>query len=110
VPDLAKGYVTDYLGSILNGDVAGPSHSFGTFGELTGSPSVGPSSSPVSYGFTGSNLDAATGCYLSSLRAYSPKLGRWLTQEPLGAGADENAYRYVHNIEATANEFLIGDY
>jgi hypothetical protein len=30
-------------------------------------------------------------------REYNPSFGRWLSQEPLGAKADTNYYRYVHN-------------
>jgi RHS repeat-associated protein len=38
-----------------------------------------------------------TGLYLTRTRAYSPNLGRWLSRDPLGEGADPaaNLYRYV---------------
>jgi RHS repeat-associated protein len=46
----------------------------------------------------GGRYDTATGLYLFRNRDYSPTLGRWMQQDPLGLGAgDTNLYRDVFN-------------
>jgi RHS repeat-associated protein len=46
------------------------------------------------YLFQGKRYDSATGLYDSRNRAYSPTLGRWLQNDPLGfGGGDSNLYR-----------------
>ncbi len=46
--------------------------------------------------FQGGRLDAATGLYTFEHRDFTPELGRWLEQDPLGFGAqDTNFYQFV---------------
>jgi RHS repeat-associated protein len=48
------------------------------------------------YLFQGGRYDPATGYYHFGARDYSPSLGSWLEQDPLGLGAgDPNVYRFV---------------
>jgi RHS repeat-associated protein len=56
------------------------------------------------YLFQGLRYDPTSGLYYSRNRDYSPTLGRFLEQDPLGFNAeDSNLYRFVHNdpIDAT---------
>jgi RHS repeat-associated protein len=55
--------------------------------------------------FTGREYDAATGLYYYRARYYDPKLGRFISQDPLGFnGGDVNLYRYVKNAPADATD------
>jgi RHS repeat-associated protein len=50
------------------------------------------------FGFTGRELDAEFGMYHFRARTYDPKLGRFISQDPLSFSAgDLNLYRYVNN-------------
>ncbi|XZE45641.1 RHS repeat-associated core domain-containing protein [Pirellulaceae bacterium SH467] len=52
----------------------------------------------VQFGYTGKFFDATTGFQNSWNRWYSPRLGRFLSQDPIGFdGGDTNLYRYVGN-------------
>jgi RHS repeat-associated protein len=51
--------------------------------------------------FAGRALDAETGLYYDRARYYDPKLGRFLSEDPLGFLAGTNLYRYVHNSPTT---------
>lgn len=102
---VGKGYLTDHLGSVLNGEAAGTARFFGLFGESNPTGGPGLSSSPVSYGFTGRELDIETGLNYHRARIYSPNVGRWLSQDPLGMSAgDPNYYRYVGNRPITLTD------
>jgi len=93
---VGKGYVVDHLGSVLNGDAAGTSHSFGLFGE-TSFVAIAPSSNPAQFGFAGREFDES-GNYYNRARQYSPVTGRFLSQDPIGfTSKDSNYYRYVFN-------------
>lgn len=52
----AKYYVTDHLGSVLNGDAAGTNKSFGIFGEMNSNPTFSSTSNPVMYGHQGKSM------------------------------------------------------
>ncbi|OFZ18979.1 MAG: hypothetical protein A2X94_13605 [Bdellovibrionales bacterium GWB1_55_8] len=93
-------YVTDHLGSVLNGEYAKEKRTMGVFGEYLGTNAVPLSSStePVTYGFTGRQYDAESGQYYYRARMYDPGTGRFLTKDPIGfEGGDTNLYRYVGN-------------
>jgi len=95
---VAKGYVTDHLGSVLNSDVAGASNQFGLFGEVNSTVGISQTSNPVMYGFTGREWDAESSTNYHRARNYQPETGRWLSQDPIGYEAgDTNYYRYVGN-------------
>jgi RHS repeat-associated protein len=46
----------------------------------------------------GGRLDVTSGLYYFQMRDYSPRLGRWVTSDPIQfLGQDVNLYRYVGN-------------
>ena len=49
------------------------------------------------FGFTGREYEAETGLYYYRSRYYDPRLGRFLSRDPLGSLPDVNLYRYVGN-------------
>jgi RHS repeat-associated protein len=92
---VGKGYTTDHVGGVLNGDVAGAANAFGIFGEVVTPPNLSVSSNPVMYGFAGMTFDPESGNYQSQgLRQYDPQVGRWNQQEPTGLDGP-NYYHYV---------------
>jgi len=93
---VGKGYVTDHLGSVLNGEAAGTSHSFGLFGE-SASITPSPSSSPVMYGFASREFDAESNLIYNRARMYNPTAGKWLSQDPIGLNGGLNLYSYAGN-------------
>ena len=53
---------------------------------------------PTRYQFTGREFDSFTGLQFSRARFYDPKLGRFISEDPIGfAGGDVNLYGYVWN-------------
>ncbi len=55
--------------------------------------------------FTGQRVDRETGgLYDYNNRIYSPVLGRFLQEDPLGSAVDSNFYRYVHNAPTAATD------
>lgn len=91
-----KYFLADHLGS-TNGltDSTGAltaSSSYDSFGN--------PSNSnfPSRYQFTGREYDAFSGLQFSRARFYDPKLGRFISEDPIGfGGGDVNLYGYVWN-------------
>ena len=68
---------------------------YGSFGNVTGDTDA---SAAPRYGYTGRELDRVSGMMDYRARWYDPRLGRFLTRDPLGfAAGDPNLYRYVHN-------------
>ncbi len=54
------------------------------------------------FGFTGKQLDEATGLQHNLFRWYDSALGQWLSEDPIGfAAGDENVRRYVGNRSIT---------
>jgi RHS repeat-associated protein len=52
----------------------------------------------IVFGYTGKYFDETTGLQNSWNRWYSPKMGRFISQDPIGfAAGDANLYRYVGN-------------
>jgi RHS repeat-associated protein len=50
------------------------------------------------YGYTGRELDTETGLYYYRARYYDSKVGRFISEDPIGFSAgDTNLYRYVGN-------------
>ena len=90
-----KYFLTDHLGS-TNGlaDASGAvtsSASYDSFGNQTGTL-------PTRYGFTGRECDDFTGLMYYRARFYDPKLGRFISEDPIGFyGGDINLYGYVGN-------------
>ncbi|HCA57996.1 MAG TPA: hypothetical protein DEP46_08455 [Blastocatellia bacterium] len=53
---------------------------------------------PTRYQFTGREFDSFTGLQFSRARFYDPRLGRFISEDPIGfAGGDVNLYGYVGN-------------
>lgn len=53
---------------------------------------------PTQYRFTGREFDAFGGMQFSRARFYDPRLGRFISEDPIGfAGGDINLYGYVRN-------------
>ncbi len=89
-------YHADGLGSIVK--VTNPAgavtltRTYNSFGVPTdGATTAG-------YAFTGREWDPETGLYYYRARYYDPKLGRFISEDPIGfAGGDINLYAYVWN-------------
>jgi RHS repeat-associated protein len=58
---------------------------FGNGGTVTG------------YGFTGREFDPETGLLYYRARYYDPKIGRFISEDPIGLSAGINFYSYVYN-------------
>jgi RHS repeat-associated protein len=103
----ANGNVTALVGS--NGGVA-ERYAYDPYGAarvLDAGYTPRPAGSAVgwSYLHQGLRLDASAGLYDGRARAYSPTLGRWLQNDPLGfAAGDANTYRYEGDNPADASD------
>ena len=49
------------------------------------------------YLYTGRRLDTFSGNYFNRNRYYSPKVGRFVSSDPIGFSGDSNLYRYAAN-------------
>jgi RHS repeat-associated protein len=59
----------------------------------------------IVFGYTGKYFDETTGLQNSWNRWYSPKMGRFISQDPIGfAAGDANMYRYVGNSSPNATD------
>jgi RHS repeat-associated protein len=85
-----QGSVVDLVnqdGTVLNHFV------YDGFGTRTGTTAV-----DFRYGYTGRELDVETGLYYYRARYYDSKVGRFISEDPIGFSAgDTNLYRYVGN-------------
>jgi RHS repeat-associated protein len=94
-------YLTNWQGStttLVNhtGSTLNATYHYGPYGEQVGwAPSDAAAGNPFRY--TGRRLDPETGLYYYRARYYSPRLGRFLQTDPLGAVDDLNLYGYVTN-------------
>jgi RHS repeat-associated protein len=60
------------------------------------------SGAPAPYAYTGREWEPESGLYYYRARYYDPKIGRFLSEDPIGLlGGDTNLYAYVHNGPAT---------
>ncbi len=91
----ASYFLGDHLGSTLglanSSASVTSSNSYDSFGNSTGNL--------VSrYQFTGREFDNFSGLQFSRARFYDPKLGRFISEDPIGfRGGDVNLYGYVRN-------------
>ena len=104
-------YLTDRLGSVRDTvDASGNliNHiDYDSFGNILieTNPDVGDR-----FGFAGREFSDETGIYYNRARYYDPQLGSFISEDPIGFGAeDPNLYRYVGNnpINATDPSGLI---
>tara|TARA_R110002051_G_scaffold41530_7_gene86145 strand:+ start:29961 stop:36506 length:6546 start_codon:yes stop_codon:yes gene_type:complete len=89
----------DHQGSVIaTSDSAGQTvgtASYSPFGEFGAGVSTTPQHSP--FGYTGRQYDPETGLYQYRARYYSPRLGQFLSMDPIGTKDDPNLYLYVAN-------------
>ncbi len=71
------------------------SYKYGPFGELLSS--TGSLSSIFPHRFSTKPRDDATGFYNFGYRIYDPRLGRWLSRDPIGEAGGINLYGMVNN-------------
>jgi len=94
-------YHTDHLGSIRlltdgSGNVA-RSYDYDAFGNWEDTTSYETVANP--FGFTARERDAESGLMFYRARYCDPKLGRFISEDPMGFEAgDLNLYRYVNNL------------
>jgi len=86
----------DGLGSITalsnaSGSIV-QTYSYDSFGNIT---STGSITQPFTY--TGREYDSETGMYFYRARYYDPKVGRFVTKDPIGFDGGINFYIYVGN-------------
>ncbi len=93
---------TDHQGSVVpTADRTGyvtPFMNYSPWGELgsvdaTQAYTAPPQGSP--FGYTGREFDAETGLWQYRARYYSPRLGQFLSTDPIGMADDPNLYMYV---------------
>jgi len=88
-------YHADGLGSITalsnsSGNIV-QTYSYDSFGNMTATGNI-----RQPYAFTGREYDAETSMYFYRARYYDPKVGRFVTKDPIGFKAgDVNLYNYV---------------
>jgi RHS repeat-associated protein len=92
----ASYYDADGLGSVTSltnsAGAAAQTYTYDSFGNVTGSS--GSLTNPFQY--TGRELDSETGLYYYRARYNDPKIGRFITEDPLQFGSgDSNFYNYV---------------
>ncbi|MGA1825362.1 MAG: CARDB domain-containing protein [bacterium] len=96
--DASYYYITDGLGSIVQiADSTGniiQEYTYDSFGNIV--HQSGDLINPYTY--TGREYDPESGLYYYRARYYDAKIGRFLSQDPIGFGSgDLNLYRYVNN-------------
>jgi RHS repeat-associated protein len=89
-------FLQDHLGSTVglanSGGSVTDSNSYDSFGNPTNT------SFPTRFQFTGREYDSFTGLQYNRARWYSPRIGRFISEDPIGLhGGDINLYGYVWN-------------
>jgi RHS repeat-associated protein len=90
-------YHVDHQGTVIaTSDSAGQTvgtASYSPYGEFGAGTSAPPQYSP--FGYTGRQYDPETGLYQYLARYYSPRLGQFLSMDPIGTKDDPNLFLYV---------------
>ncbi|MBK7708721.1 MAG: RHS domain-containing protein [Acidobacteria bacterium] len=92
---VSRYFLTDHLGS-----TNALTDASGAILEQTAYDSFGNATNQLStrYAFTGREFDNFTGLHYYRARFYDAKLGRFISEDPIGfAGGDVNLYAYVKN-------------
>ena len=92
-------YLTDHLGTVRDiVDDAGDLINTITYDSFGGIVVQTNAAAGDRFTYTGREYDAELGLYYYRARYYSPSLGRFISQDPIGFGAgDANLYRYTGN-------------
>jgi|GEM_PF-1200055 len=97
-------YLTDQLGSVRSRVNASGSNLHQKFYKAFGGINT-QSGTAERYGFTGREYDSEVGMYYYRARMFDPRLGRFISEDPLGFEAgDANLYRYVGNSPANGRD------
>lgn len=88
-------YFADHLGSVVQESGATGAVELEREYEPWGTPLAGASTS--GFAFTGREWDSESGLYFYRARFFSPKVGRFLSEDSLGFSAGSNWYGYVLN-------------
>jgi RHS repeat-associated protein len=94
--------VADHLGSIARTTDASGTPSLTREYDPWGNPLQG--SATGGYAFTGREWDAEAGTYYYRARYYDPKLGRFLSEDPIGLDGGVNRYAYVGSSPTTTTD------
>ena len=86
-------FLADHLGSVVQTTNASGSVSHSRDYDPYGNPLSGASQS--GYAFTGREWDSETGLYYYRARYYDPKLGGFISEDPIGFSGGNNFYAYV---------------
>jgi RHS repeat-associated protein len=100
---------TSYLRDGTNSTVALTSSNATISANLNYSPygdSAQSGSAATSFQYTGRENDGATGLYYYRARYYSPQLGRFVSEDPLGLGGGNNVYAYAMGDPVSNNDPL----
>jgi RHS repeat-associated protein len=96
---ISSGGTTSYLRDGLNSTVALTNGSAATTANYSYSPygdsaGTGTAATPLQY--TGRENDGATGLYYYRARYYSPAMGRFISEDPIGLAGGTNFYAYAN--------------
>ena len=97
------GYLRDALGSTI-GETGSTGNLSANYFYSPYGDSTNTSASPTPSQFTGRENDGPTGLYYYRARYYSPQLGRFLSEDPLGLGGGSNFYAYVGGNPVSLND------
>jgi RHS repeat-associated protein len=92
---VASYYLADYLGSMVQMTDAAAAVTLTRQYDAWGNPSQGTTT--PGYAFTGREWDSETGLYDYRARYYDPKVGRFISEDPLDPGAGGNRYPYAND-------------
>jgi RHS repeat-associated protein len=91
-------YGPDQLGSVRDVYAKSPvfsmvqEYDYDPYGNPTRTPATGPFSD---FRYAGMLYNSDSGLYLTQYRAYDPRIGRWLTRDPMGEQVGPNLFAYV---------------
>jgi RHS repeat-associated protein len=89
-------YAKDQLGSVRDVLEPGSGNPVASLDyEPYGFPTQSSGQVPPDFRYAGLFYHQQSGLYLATYRVYEPRIGRWLSRDPLGEGFAHNLYEYV---------------